>query len=300
MSVRNISLLLAALLITAGTGLVAKTWIDAQKPQVVAQAPMAPKVLGAQVLVAASDIPIGTLIQDTHLRWQIWPTDALPDTYVIKPQAPDAADPTQDLITAGAVARENISAGEPITKGRYLMPGDRGFLAAVLRPGYRAMAVSINATSGISGLVFPGDRVDILLTHTVQRGGINRRASETVLSNVRVLAIDQAISTPDGQARLGKNTTLEVTPKQAEILTVLSELGKLSLSLRSLVKDEEELNQLANSEDPMEEPDPERGTTYTWDTEVSRLISVPSSARQDVVKVSRGNATEEMKFPKGK
>lgn len=296
MSVRNIFLLLAALLITAGTGLVAKSWLDAQTPQVVAQAPAAPEVKGAEVLVAAADIPIGTLIQDNHLRWQIWPTDALPDTYLIKPEAPDAPVPSQDLI--GAVARENISAGEPITKGRYLVPGDRGFLAAVLRPGYRAMAVPINATSGISGLIFPGDRVDILLTHTVQRGGISRRASETVLSNVRVLAIDQAISNPDGQARLGKNTTLEVTPKQAEMLTVVSELGKLSLSLRSLVKDEAELERLANAEDPLAEPDPERGKTHTWDTEVSRLIAVPSSTRQDVVNVSRGNATEEMKFPK--
>lgn len=298
MSVRNLLLAFAALLITAGTGLVAKTWIDAQTPQVVVQAPAPAKVEGALVLVAAADIPIGTLLTGAHLRWQIWPTDALPETYVVKPEAAEVDDPSQNLI--GAVVRQNILAGEPLTKGRYLMPGDRGFLAAVLRPGYRAMAVPINATSGISGLVFPGDRVDILLTHTVQRGGVNRRASETVLSNVRVLAIDQTISNPDGQARLGKNTTLEVTPKQAEMLTVVGELGRLSLSLRSLVKDETELERLANAEDPMEEPDPERGETYTWDTEVSRLIAVPSSARQDVVKVSRGNATEEMKFPKSK
>ncbi|MFQ5773017.1 MAG: Flp pilus assembly protein CpaB [Kiloniellaceae bacterium] len=300
MSVRNVVLILAAVLITVGTGLMARTWINSQRaPVAVAPPPPPPRAEGTSVLVAASDIPTGTFIKDTHLRWQIWPSDTLPNTYVVKPKAKDAADPIQNLI--GAVVRRGISTGEPITKGRILKPGERGFLAAVLRPGYRAMAIQVNPTSGIAGLVFPGDRVDLILTHALKRGGVDRRASETVLTNVRVLAIDQTVvSSQKAGARVFKNATLELTPKQAEMLAVVSELGRIALSLRSLAKDDEELERLTNSDDPLAEPDPARGLTYTWDSEVSRLIWRPTASRQDVVKVSRGNEIQELKFPKSK
>ena len=147
--------------------------------------------------------------------------------------------------------------------------GGRGFLAAVLRPGFRAMSIQVTATSGIAGLVFPGDRIDLILTHTVKRGGSDRRASETVLTNLRVLAIDQSVNDQAGNPRVFKNATLELTPKQTEMLAVLGELGRLSMTLRSLAKDEAELERLTNSGDPLAEPDPARGLTYTWDTEVS-------------------------------
>ena len=299
MSVRNIILIISAVLITLGTGLLARNWIESQRPQEVA-APPPPKVEGASVMVAAVDLPAGTLLQDKHLRWQIWPSKAVAETYLIKPETQGASDPIQNVL--GAVVRKGISAGEPVTHGRFLKPGDRGFLAAVLRPGYRAMSISFNATAGISGLVFPGDRVDLLLTHAVKRSGVDRRATETVLTNLRVLAIDQTTNDQAGSPRVFKNATVELTPKQAEMIAVVREIGRLSLSLRSLAKDEEELERLLNSEEPLADPDPARGTTHTWDTEVSRLLWRPRASKSNTVtvQVSRGGEIQELKFPKSK
>lgn len=293
MSVRNIVLILAAVLIMAGTGLVARSWLAGQRAQMAAMpqaAPQAP-IKKTYVLVAEADLPTGSFVKEENLTWQAWPDDKLHASYMVQETTK-----IEDLL--GAVVRRAIAAGEPISTSRILKPGDRGFLAAVLRPGYRAVAVRVDATSSISGLVFPGDRVDIMLTHSISNGESQRRATETVLTNVRVLAIDQKIDDTDESPKVGKNATLEVTPKQAEMLAVLGELGKLSFALRSLAKDEEELERIANSGEPLEEPDPERGKTHTWDSEVSRLIWRPSRANQDVVQVSRGSQNEEVRFNK--
>lgn len=293
MSVRNIVLILAAVLIMAGTGLVARSWLADQRAQMAAGAQPAPQapIKKIYVLVADADLPTGSFIKEENLTWQVWPDDKLHASYMIQENTK-----IEDLL--GAVVRRAIAAGEPISTSRILKPGDRGFLAAVLRPGYRAVAVRVDATSSISGLVFPGDRVDIMLTHSISNGESQRRATETVLTNVRVLAIDQKIDDTDESPKVGKNATLEVTPKQAEMLAVLVDLGKLSFALRSLAKDQEELERIANSGEPLEEPDPERGKTHTWDSEVSRLIWRPSRANQDVVQVSRGSQTEEVRFNK--
>lgn len=298
MSVRNIILVVAALLITAGTTVVARSWLAAQRAQPVAEAQQAPEPQGVKVLVAKVPLPTGVFIQEDHLRWQIWPGDDVPETYLteakIKPEN------LKDL--DGAVVRRGFSAGEPIVSSRIIQPGDRGFLAAVLRPGYRAIAIRVNATSGVSGLVFPGDRIDIILTHsiTVRTGedAIERRASETVLENVRVLAIDQRVDENATEPSVASNFTLEVTPKQAEMLSVVRELGSLSISLRSLAKDEEELERLANQDVPLEEVDPERGNTHTWDSDVSRLVGARSgrSSSKKVVNITRGNQVEEHRF----
>lgn len=293
MSVRNIVLILAAVLIMAGTGLVARSWLADQRAQMAAGAQSAPQapIKKIYVLVADADLPTGSFIKEENLTWQVWPDDKLHASYMIQENTK-----IEDLL--GAVVRRAIAAGEPISTSRILKPGDRGFLAAVLRPGYRAVAVRVDATSSISGLVFPGDRVDIMLTHSISNGESQRRATETVLTNVRVLAIDQKVDDTDESPKVGKNATLEVTPKQAEMLAVLVDLGKLSFALRSLAKDQEELERIANSGEPLEEPDPERGKTHTWDSEVSRLIWRPSRANQDVVQVSRGSQTEEVRFNK--
>ncbi|MFQ6017103.1 MAG: Flp pilus assembly protein CpaB [Kiloniellaceae bacterium] len=300
---RNVLLISTALLITVGTGLVARSWLDSRRPpETVQSAPVAP---ATYVLVAESDIPTGSFIKDSHLRWQAWPDEPLPDSYLVKGRNGES-DPNGDPNLVGAVVRRGLAAGEPITKGRFIKPGDRGFLAAVLRPGYRAMAIQVNATSSIAGLIFPGDRVDLILTHTVVRAGTKRKASETVLTNVRVLAIDQQVDDQTEEPKLGKNVTLELSPKQAEMLAVSNELGRLSLSLHSLAKDQAELNRLADSDDPLAEPDPTRGKTHTWDTEVSRLLTGPrrsgrsrANPQQDVIQVSRGNRTTVLKVGAG-
>ncbi|GAB4369344.1 MAG: hypothetical protein Kow00114_29070 [Kiloniellaceae bacterium] len=301
MSVRNVILIIAALLITAGTTFVARNWIASQRAQPVAAVQAPPPPQGIQVLVAKVPLPTGAFIQPDQLRWQVWPDDDIPENYLTEEETTLEA-------YQGAVVRRGFTAGEPIIPMRVIRPGERGFLAAVLRPGFRAIAVRVNATSGVSGLVFPGDRIDIILTHLItDRTGpdpIDRRASETVLENVRVLAIDQMIDENAGQPSYADNFTLEVTPKQAEMLSVVRELGTLSISLRSLAKDEEELERLATTtgegEDPvLEEVDPERGHTYTWDSEVSRLVGLRSGHKggnKKVVNITRGNQVEEQRF----
>ncbi|NIR45890.1 MAG: Flp pilus assembly protein CpaB [Gemmatimonadetes bacterium] len=280
-------LILAAVIITVGTGMVARSWINSQRAQVAAPA-SPPPVKKTYVLVADKNMPTGTFIQENLVTWQSWPDEKLHPGYMVKGEA----DPAE---LAGTVLRRAITAGEPITAGRIIQPGARGFLAAVLRPGYRAVSLRVNATSGIAGLVSPGDRVDIILTHAVRA----RRVSETVLTNVRVLAIDQKTNDQEKAPKVGKNATFEVTPKQAEMLAVLSELGRLSLSLRSLAKDEAELRHLVNSDEPLAEPDPTQGSTHTWDSEVSHLLRRRAPANQSKVQVVRGGRTVELRFNSG-
>jgi len=296
MSVRNIILIVAALLITTGTVFVARTWLAAQRAQPGIAAQQQPEPEGIKVLVASVPLPTGIFVQEGQLRWQIWPGNDVPENYFT-----DEEIGLEDLV--GAVVRRSFNAGEPITPKRLIRPGERGFLAAVLRPGYRAIAIRVNATSGVSGLVFPGDRIDIILTHSVsiQSGEekYERRASETILENVRVLAIDQSVDEDANKPSYADNFTLEVTPKQAEMLSVVRELGGLSISLRSLAKDEEELERLTSQDEPLQEVDPERGETHTWDSEVSRLIGRRSGTSGDnkkVVNITRGNEVQELRF----
>jgi len=296
MSVRNIILIVAALLITTGTVFVARTWLAAQRAQPGIAAQQQPEPEGIKVLVASVPLPTGIFVQEGQLRWQIWPGNDVPENYFT-----DEEIALEDLV--GAVVRRSFNASEPITPKRLIRPGERGFLAAVLRPGYRAIAIRVNATSGVSGLVFPGDRIDIILTHSVSvRSGeekYERRASETILENVRVLAIDQSVDEDANKPSYADNFTLEVTPKQAEMLSVVRELGGLSISLRSLAKDEEELERLSVQDEPLQEVDPERGDTHTWDSEVSRLIgrrSGKSGDNKKVVNITRGNEVQELRF----
>ena len=287
MSVRNIILILVAVAITAGTGLVAKNWLSNQRQEPVVVA-AAPKVKKTHVLVADKNMPTGTFVKENMLTWQSWPDEKLHPSYLIK----DKSD-VEELV--GSVVRQPIAAGEPISTGRLIQPGTRGFLAAVLRPGYRAVSLRINATSSLSGLIFPGDRVDIILTHTVA----NKRVSETVLTNARILAIDQQTNDRSQAPKIGKHATFEVTPKQAEMFTVLSDMGKLSLILRSLAKDEAELERLVNSGEPLDEGDAEKGNTHTFSSEVSHLLDQRTVTNQQVVQVIRGVSTTELRFNKG-
>lgn len=284
MSARTILLIAAALLLAVGTVFVSRAWLDSQRAEVAAPQP---KQEGLRVLVAEVDLPAGTFLNETHIRWQAWPNAEIPESYFVK-----TATTPEDLY--GAVVRRGIGDGEPITRRRIIKPGDRGFLSAVLTPGYRATSIKIGAASGIAGLVFPGDRVDIVLTHTVKKeSDAEHRASETILKNVRVLALDRRVNDEEGEAKLAKTATLELTPKQVELLAVARELGRLSLSLRSLAKDEAELERLANSEEPLQEPEPAPGKTYTWDSEASVLVSWPKS-NENVVSVVRGGSVQQL------
>lgn len=279
MSARSILLIAAALLLTIGTIFVARSWLASQKAKPPVQ--IVEKAQQTEVLVARKIMPAGTFITAEHLRWQAWPDDNLPSTYLVKGKF------KQDELY-GAVVRRGIAAGQPIIQSQIVKNGQRGFLAAVLRPGYRAYSIKINAASAISGLVFPGDRVDLILSHKVKGGTAEQQVSETVLANLRVLAIDQTIDDENGKPRIGKTATFEVTPKQAEVLAVADQLGRLSLSLRSLAKNEQELQRLVEGGDPYDDGPAKFGRTYTRDAEASLLMGFSGSG----VSVVRGSKSK--------
>ncbi len=333
MNARSLLIVMAALLVAGVTAFLARGWLSTQRAQMETQQVVEVQHVPAQaVLVAAANLPTGLFIKEEHLRWQAWPSDAVDPNYLMQEKT--------DLATVvGSVVRRGIAAGEPIVAGKVVKPGDRGFLAAVLKPGMRAITFGISETSGLAGMVFPGDRVDMLLTHelpTVEgQEGEARRASETVLENVRVLAIGQRL---DDQAETpveGKTATIEVTPKQAEMVAVLVDLGRISLALRSLADEQVEASAhllmssnatetdagqtagdaptsllpaeepaenaaaaaadesgVADAAPPMDDnPAATRGQTYTFDSEVSRLLA-PSGG----LLVQRGSESQKVTF----
>lgn len=281
MSARSIILIAAALLLTIGTIFVARSWLAANRQTA---APVAKAPVKTMVLVARTDLPTGTFVNEQHLRWQTWPDSNLPENYLLKGRFDEKG-------LYGAVVRRSFTAGQPIVRSQVVKPGDRGFLAAVLKPGFRAYSINVTATTSIAGLVFPGDRVDLLLAHSLGKGRGGQKVSETVLTNLRVLAIDQSVNDQAKKPRVGKTVTFEVTPKQAEILAVVSGLGRLSLSLRSLAKDKAEMKRLVNSEDPLEEPAARMGRTYTRGSEASVLMGFSGTG----VSVVRGGKKKKEK-----
>lgn len=191
------------------------------------QAPVIPTEM---VLVAKMDIPIGTALTDVGLTWQTWPKDNIAPAYVLQSSRPNAISELR-----GSVARSKIFAGDPIRPNKLAQPGT-GFLAAVLPAGKRAIAVSISTKTTAGGFVLPNDRVDII--HSIQEreaSGAVRDRSNVLLENVRVLAIGQTIEEVDGQKVVGGATaTLELTPRQSEVVISAERTGALSLALRSI------------------------------------------------------------------
>src|SRR5216684_5394660 len=239
MRLRTVLLLFVAIVLAGGTAVLARSWLAAQRAAEIAEAsPLALPTPAKSVLVARSGLQRGQILKPDDLIWQIWPEGALDKNYVLLgTRTPESF--------AGSVARNPVSGGEPITEAKIIAPGNRGFLAAVLRPGMRAISVPVTITSGISGFIFPGDQVDLMITHQVPAkaggGSYEHKAAETVLQDVRVIAIDQRLETKAGEALVAHTATLEVTPKQTEIIALAGEIGKLSLSLRSLVPGNSEL-----------------------------------------------------------
>jgi pilus assembly protein CpaB len=287
MRARLVLLISLSLGLAGGAAFMTQAWLKSEQQPQAKPAPKRPepKQLTAKVRVAAHALAAGTIIKPEDLRWQAWPEDGIAESYVVKDRDKDRPE------LQGAVVRQGLTAGEPITEQRVVRPGDRGFLAAMLKPGHRAITVPVNRASGLSGLIFPGDRVDLVLTHTVSGEqnvtGAPRRVSETVLSDIRVLALDQRTgggADGDGaERRVAKTATLELTPKEVEKVSLAQRLGTLSLSLRPVARNAEE----APSDD-----------NFTVDSQVSSIVRVPrrddgggDGGAESSVQVVRGGKT---------
>ncbi len=275
MNVRLLVVLVVALGAAGAAVITAQQWLVSQRAAVTTANPTIQVALPeVEILVAKNNLPAGTLVQPDHLRWQAWPDSDLPDHYLVNE---DGTENNSFDHFLGTVVRSGIAAGEPITDGRVVRPGERGFLAAVLSPGRRAVTVSVDATSGISGFVFPGDRVDLILSHSIDRvdeDGVVRQASETFLTDIRVLAIDQDTDDQDSEPSIAKTITVEVTPKQAEKVTLIPDLGRLSLSLRALQVATTTTDDGQVLPAGLDQP----ARSHTWDTEVSVLLATPSTS----------------------
>jgi pilus assembly protein CpaB len=274
MSSKRMVFLLLAVIVAGATAFMARAWLQSERAALMAQAgvqrevappPIAPTL---QVLVARNAVHTGQIVKPDDLRWQSWPEGSLAPTYVVEGKRP-----MSDFV--GAVARGSIAPGEPITEGKLVLAGTRGFMSAVLQPGTRAVSVPITATSAVSGFIYAGDRVDVLLTHVLvaEKGAGQHTATETILRNARVIAMDQRLDfSPGDKPDVGKTATLELTPKQSEIVTLAVKMGDLSLVLRSLQDPDERPDEM--SENAPAEP----GDSFTHDAQVSRLIKPLPSA----------------------
>ncbi len=218
----------------------------------------------------------------------------------------------------GAVVRRSIRAGEPIIPSMLMKPGEGGFMSAVLEPGKRAVSISVNPISGNAGFVSPGDRVDLLITYRVKHGESadagkeDSIGTETFARNVRVLAVDQSLDNPENKAILAKTITVEVTPIQAEKISVASEMGKISVALVStgapaseakdvkvidVQKDlsDEGINKVVDAAAPTSNT----SKSYTMDGDVSSLLGEKENATSKV-RIIRGDKIETLEFYRDK
>jgi pilus assembly protein CpaB len=199
--------------------------------------PAAPQIATADILVAKNDLGIGRALTDQDIEWQTWPESAANSAFIRKNEHPDAL-----AQYVGAIVRVPMAAGEPLRDNKVIRGTSSGYLAAVLPSGMRAYSTEISPDTAAGGFILPNDRVDVIVSLTrrdresdMQLGTVSLR-TETVLTDVRVLAIDQLVQEKDGQrVVIGKTATLEVTQRQAEVLAEARQSGVLSLTLRSIV-----------------------------------------------------------------
>ena len=197
-----------------------------------------------QIIVAKEKLSEGEVIETGKLSWKEWPESALIKGVYVR----DGDEDISDLKIIGKPVRREIQLGEPVLSSAIVKIAKEGgnFLAATLAPGKLAFSIPVTPASSVGGFAGPGDHVDVILTYNVRiprqiqeraRGTVQRFASETVLEQVRVLAVDQTSKEEDREAKIGKVVTLEVEPKGAEVLALALEMGDISLALRRLGDD---------------------------------------------------------------
>jgi pilus assembly protein CpaB len=260
----------------AGFGLV--MWHSTRPPETAQAA--APPPVKIRVLTATKLLRAGTLLKP----------DDLAEKEILQTTTPTTEAPLTDSRSAlaGAMLRRSIGKDDVLHADDVLRPGDHGFLAAVLQPGMRAVTLGVDAITGSAGLIWPGDRVDLILTQTIADAALpagNRVVAETVLTDVRAIAIDQQVvqgAEADAKNPQSRTVTLEVTPDQAEKVSVAIRLGRLSLALRSATS----------------APQPTEARSMTWAGDVSPALRIHATrAAPGMVRVFQGAADgKEFKF----
>jgi pilus assembly protein CpaB len=281
MRVQNVFTVLALLALAALVFIVVRS-LSAPKPRI--NGAKVERSTGAvvkflQIYVARKNLEVGSFLDAGDLEPHDWLEYAIIPSEVRVDQVPASE-------LTGSVVRERMVKGEPIFREKLVKPGDRGFLSAVLLPGMRAVTLALDNISGHSGLMLPGDRVDVILTQSV--GGADSpgqaHVGETIVRAARVLAIGKALGPPDNPANIDERpdaVTLEVTPKQAEVVSVAKQLGTLTLALRSLpsTPSDQREDELATIGADLSKP-----SSPTWGGNVSKALSSGTS-----VQIMRGS-----------
>ena len=250
--VRASRFLILAIALVSGLGAARMASSVPSKPPMIAPVIPVAKIDTDDVLVAAGPLPLGKVLTPADLSWEPWPRKLIADNAIRRSQAADAID-----TMTGALVRSSFIKGEPMRAEKIVRSSGSGILAAMLPSGYRAVAINIDTQGANSagGFILPNDRVDVIHTLTkVDPARANlgepRFASETLLTNIRVLAIGQNIQERNGERVVtGSNATLEVDPRQAELLVLAQRSGQISLALRS-ISDSSEKSLAATKVDP--------------------------------------------------
>jgi pilus assembly protein CpaB len=223
---------IVVLTIAIGAGGIAAYLASGSDNQPVPTAPIA-QLPTVDILVAKNDIGLGQSVKPDDMQWQSWPTASASSNFISRANRAEAM-----REVTGSIARAPFIAGEPIREQKLVKADGSGFMAAILPTGFRAISTEISPETGAGGFILPNDRVDVILSRrdrSPDRGGPDVISSEIILTNIRVLAIDQAPKEKDGtSAIVGKTVTLELKPEQAETLARSRQSGTLSLALRSI------------------------------------------------------------------
>jgi pilus assembly protein CpaB len=200
-----------------------------------ALAPVA-QIETVEVLIAGNDISLGGTVSSQDLRWQTWPAESAGSQFIRRSDNPDALNQL-----AGSITRSAFANGEPIREAKLIKAKGSGYMAAILPKGKRAIAIDIAPDTSAAGFILPNDHVDIILSRRDNKdadkaAGADTHTGEIILSNIRVLAIDQTVEDKNGQrVVIGKTATLELSPHQSEMLARAKLMGVLTMSLRSIV-----------------------------------------------------------------
>ena len=247
MNPRTIALIAVAIGVAIGVGFMVTAYLrqsesDYKRKIEAAQKVVPPTIPTARVLVAKNDLIVGTFVKREDLHWQLWPEESIIPAYVTDSRFLDAGKSDQKRLTiddfVGGVVRQPIAAGQPMIVGLVARAGERGFLAAVLQPGMRAMAVPVSPTSGIAGFILPGDHVDVLWD--VRKSSKGYPFTQTLFRDLRVIAIDQKTNATG--ATPAKTLTLELTPFQTEAMSMAQTMGGIEFTLRSIVPEKDNEN----------------------------------------------------------